>query len=76
MLRRRLSAAGLGEIAGFGLEVGVILVLVELVLNGPEGEGRLSEVDEEGVTTSVRTEGGVVEVVERVGEIGVERLDA
>ena len=43
-------------------------MLVELVLNGPEGKGRLSEVDEEGVATSIRTEGGVVEVAERVGE--------
>ena len=76
MLRRRLSAAGLGEIAGFGLEVGVKLVLVELVLNGPEGEGKPSEVDEEGVAISVRIEEGLVEVVERVGGIGVERLDA
>ena len=76
VLRRRLSSAGLGEIAGFGLETGVILVLVELVLNGPEGEGRLSEVDEEGVATSVRSEGGVDEVAERVGGRGVERLDA
>ena len=76
VLRRRPSKAGLGAIVGFGLETGVILVLVELVLNGPEGEGRSTEVCEEGVATSVRSEGGVVEVAERVGGSGVERLDA
>ena len=49
---------------------------MELVLNGSEGEGRLIEVDGEGVEIYVRNEGERVVVGARVGGMGVERLDA
>ena len=50
-------------------------MIVELVLNGSEGEGRLIEVDGEGVETYVRTDGERAEVGARVGGMGVDRLD-